>query len=151
MLNGQSVSLEEAIEVFGLSRSSVLRRLKSGALSGRKVRGKWLIDIPIDRPVGANDSTIGITDTVDTLSAQLTQSKRQLDEVTRERDTLTAQLNDTQHIIVKLEGEIEYFKTALAMALSNQQKLLTNHSVTVSYKRPWWKFWERESAPTENP
>ena len=100
------MTITEAARLLRVSRRTVQRRVKSGALSGVKHEGRWLVDIPTDVDIERH------TPDTDALLSQV-------DALTRERDQLEQRVEDLSH-------DKTYLEQALAVSLSNQQKLLAS-------------------------
>ena len=124
----RQVSLDDAAHILNLSRRTVQRRLADGSLTGQKVAGRWLVDVPDDTVI----SQEGDTGTVVALQAQVTQLSQERDGLARDRGEMARQIE-------ALTGERDYLRSALAAALTLQQKALP-----APRERPWWQFWKRE-------
>ena len=91
-LQGQGTHMEEltvtqAAARLGVSRDTVLRRIKRGQLQFRQdVNGRYLVEIPGNAPAGASDATGAISG--DALRRELDWFRAQLEEAATERAEL---------------------------------------------------------------
>lgn len=140
MSKPRQVPLEEAMQLLGISRSTVSRRLKDGSLTGHKMHGKWLIDLPIDTIASsesAGDSPPDPPDTVDELRLQLMQSTHQLTSLTNQFEQVEKERDFLRQRVMALEGLLHEQNIIM-------QTMQTQKALPAPGKRPWWKFWERE-------
>ena len=99
-LQGQGTHMEEltvtqAAARLGVSRDTVLRRIKRGQVQYRQdVNGRYLVEIPRDAPAGASGATGAISG--DALRRELDWFRGQLEEAATERAELRRLLAQAQ-------------------------------------------------------
>ena len=80
------MTMAEAIQALGVSRSTIERRIKKGTLTGYKERSRWIVDVPTDVSVDETDTSRDVSDEVTRLMQRVTDLTRQLDEMREDRD-----------------------------------------------------------------
>jgi len=89
------LTVTQAAARLGVSRDTVLRRIKRGQLQYRQdVNGRYLVEIPGDAPAGANDATGAISG--DAMRRELDWFRAQLEEAATERAELRRLLSQAQ-------------------------------------------------------
>jgi len=89
------LTVTQAAARLGVSRDTVLRRIKRGQLQYRQdVNGRYLVEIPGDAPAGANDATGAISG--DAMRRELDWFRAQLEEAATERAELRRLLAQAQ-------------------------------------------------------
>lgn len=118
MSETHQVDIQEACRLLNVSRSTVLRRIQSGQLTGQKVSGKWLVDIPEN---AQTDTTAG--------SADLLSRMTMLEQ---ERAFLSAQVE-------QLQEDKRYLQDALAreqMVSASIRQLLPEQATVTQETQP---------------
>lgn len=148
----RQVPIDEAVSLLHLSRRTIERRLARGTLAGTKDGGRWLVDVPL-ADMTATEVRQGVdSGEVDRLRLQLAEATakladmaEQVADLTRQHDSLTQQLADMtatgdvlRQRVDELTSERDYLRSALAAALTLQQKALPERTETG--RRWWWPF-----------
>ena len=83
MTDIRQLSLNDTAKALGISRRTVERRLASGKLTGRKVDGVWLVDVPATETPTPQEHA---TNDTDRLLAEIQHLKTLLEAARAERD-----------------------------------------------------------------
>lgn len=126
------MTMAEAIQALGVSRSTIERRIKKGALTGYKERGRWVIDVPVDESDSPPDVSVEESDEVTKLKDQVATLTHQLDETRDERD--------------RWRDEADKWSVMAAETQRTLRNLTETKALPAPDKRPWWQFWGREEA-----
>lgn len=126
------MSLDEAAVVLGVSRRTIQRRLKEGALTGQKRGGRWLVNVPSIATVDTTGDApqmqqLSLNAAADLLSVSVRTVQRRLRE-----GTLTGQKRAGRWFVNVPHAPAEDRVAQFSATLSHQSEEVTRERDTLS-------------------
>jgi Mg2+ and Co2+ transporter CorA len=118
-------SISGAAKELGVSEVTVRRRLATGLLNGRKLRGKWIVSLSVDEQV-------------DQVNEQSDQVDEQSDQVDDQVDEQSDQVQLLTGVVAMMTDQLQ----AKDQQIAELHRLMAQTALTASTTRPWWQFWK---------
>jgi hypothetical protein len=139
------LDLDGAAARLGISREAVRKRLQRGTLKGRRVNGRWSVELP-DDPDGRADDGRTRAD-----GDQLTEVLRdELAFLRRELETRRESERELRIIIARLTEQLKALPVGASDAPERDEKPRDEpqdtgyvYRVPEPVRRPWWQWWRR--------
>jgi hypothetical protein len=140
MSTATALSLSEAAVRVGLHKTSILRQLKSGRLSGtRDEFGQWWIEpAQLHRLYPSRDPTMEATFALLQDAATLAEARAALAEVKAQASLFEQRLADMRAMLDDMR-EPELAQAAMRQIADRREKPSAEVATPIAEHRPWWR------------